>query len=94
MKRGQYAAIFCSHQREEAARTANPGQTTLFFGVREGFFGYVFDEADPNGVYCPFCVGCGSIVKYPYLESDASHPMTALGMFDVSARPFVPGSTL
>jgi hypothetical protein len=41
---------------------------------------------------CP--AGCGSIVKYPFLEMDASHPRAVLGMFDVSARPFVPGSTL
>lgn len=53
-----------------------------------------FDEADPNGVYCPFCAGCGSLVKYPFLEKDAPRPRAVLGMFDVSARPFVPGSTL
>jgi len=53
-----------------------------------------FDEADLNGVYCPFCAGCGSIVKYPFLEKDASRARAVLGMFDVSARPFVPGSTL
>jgi hypothetical protein len=33
-------------------------------------------------------------VKYPFLEKDALHPRAVLGMFDVSARPFVPGSTL
>jgi len=53
-----------------------------------------FDEADLNGVYCPFCAGCGSIVKYPFLEKGASRARAVLGMFDVSARPFVPGSTL
>jgi hypothetical protein len=53
-----------------------------------------FDEADLNAVYCPFSAGCGSIVKFPFLEIDASHPRAVLGMFDVSARPFVPGSTL
>ncbi len=53
-----------------------------------------FDEADLNGVYCPFCAGCGSIVKYPFLEKEAARPRAVLGMFDVSARPFVPGATL
>ena len=53
-----------------------------------------FDEADLNGVYCPFCAGCGSIVKYPFIERESSRPRAVLGMFDVSARPFVPGSTL
>jgi hypothetical protein len=33
-------------------------------------------------------------VQYPYLERDAERPRAVLGMFDVSARPFVPGSTL
>ena len=53
-----------------------------------------FDESDLNAVYCPFCAGCGSIVKYPFLEKDAPHPRAVLGMFDISARPFLPGSTL
>jgi hypothetical protein len=53
-----------------------------------------FAEADADGVYCPFCAGCGSIVKYPFLEKDASRPRAVLGMFDVSARPFVPGAKL
>jgi hypothetical protein len=53
-----------------------------------------FDEADLNGVYCPFCAGCGSIVKYPFLEKGAPRPRAVLGMFDVSARPFVPGGSL
>lgn len=53
-----------------------------------------FDEADLNGVYCPFCAGCASIVKYPFLEGESARPRAVLGMFDVSARPFVPGTTL
>jgi uncharacterized protein (DUF169 family) len=53
-----------------------------------------FDEADLNGVHCPFCAGCGSIVKYPFLERNATRPRAVLGMFDVSARPYVPGQTL
>ena len=48
-----------------------------------------FSEADPNGVYCPFCAGCGAIVKYPLLENTAERPRAVLGMFDISARPFV-----
>ncbi len=53
-----------------------------------------FDEADLNGVYCPFSAGCGSIVKHPFLEKVSPRPRAVLGMFDVSARPFVPGSAL
>jgi len=53
-----------------------------------------FDEVDPNGVFAPFSAGCGSIVQYPYLEKASDHPRCVLGMFDVSARPYVPQGTL
>ena len=53
-----------------------------------------FDEAEPNGVFAPFAAGCGSIVHYPYLEKDSERPRAVLGMFDVSARPFVPENVL
>lgn len=53
-----------------------------------------FDEADPNGVFAPFAAGCGSIVQYPYLEKASQRPRGVLGMFDVSARPCVPGDVL
>jgi len=45
-------------------------------------------------VVAPFAAGCGSIVQYPYLEREAESPRGILGMFDVSARPFVPSDTL
>jgi uncharacterized protein (DUF169 family) len=48
-----------------------------------------FDEADPNGVFAPFAAGCGSIVQYPFLEKESDRPRGVLGMFDVSARPWV-----
>jgi hypothetical protein len=73
-------------------------QVVIFFAppdVLSGLYTLAgFDEADLNAVYCPFCAGCGSIVKYPFLEKDAPRPRAVLGMFDVSARPFVPASTL
>jgi uncharacterized protein (DUF169 family) len=53
-----------------------------------------FDEAEPNGVFCPFCAGCGAIVQYPYLEKGSARPRAVIGMFDVSARPYVPRETL
>lgn len=66
----------------------------IFFAtadVASGLFTLAnFDEKDPNGVFAPFCAGCASIVQYPYLEKDADQPRCVLGMFDVSARPFVP----
>ncbi len=53
-----------------------------------------FDEAEPNGVFCPFSAGCGSIVQYPYLENSSTRPRAVIGMFDVSARPYVPKDTV
>ena len=53
-----------------------------------------FDQVDPNGVFAPFAAGCGTIVQYPYLERDSEHPRAVIGMFDVSARPYVPKDTL
>lgn len=53
-----------------------------------------FDEAEPNGVFAPFGSGCSSIVQYPYLEKDSKRPRGVIGLFDISARPFVPPNVL
>jgi hypothetical protein len=53
-----------------------------------------FDEADPNGVICPFGSGCASIVYYPYMESKSAHPRCVMGMFDISARPCIGENSL
>ena len=53
-----------------------------------------FDKSEPNGVFCPFSAGCGSVVQYPFLENGSERPQAVLGMFDMSARPCVPKETL
>lgn len=53
-----------------------------------------YDEPHPNGVFAPFCAGCASIVDYPRKELKSSSPRAVLGMFDVSARPYVPPGVL
>ena len=53
-----------------------------------------FDTAEPSGVVAPFGAGCGSIVLYPYLEKDNPLPKGVIGLFDPSARPYVPAGTL
>jgi hypothetical protein len=53
-----------------------------------------FDQADPNGVICPFGSGCSSIIHYPRLEQQSDHPRAVFGMFDPSARPCVPTDIL
>jgi len=53
-----------------------------------------YDEAEPNGVLAPFGSGCSTVVHYPFLEKDSSRPRAVIGLFDVSARPFVADNTL
>jgi uncharacterized protein (DUF169 family) len=53
-----------------------------------------FDEAEQNMVIAPFGSGCASIVQYPFMEVKSPHPRAVIGMFDISARPFVSKDTL
>ena len=63
--------------------------------VLSGFFILAnYDEVEPNGVFTPFAAACSSIVMYPYIERDAERPRAVLGMFDVTARPYVPKESL
>ncbi|MBN1381448.1 MAG: DUF169 domain-containing protein [Deltaproteobacteria bacterium] len=48
-----------------------------------------FDSVDPQGVIAPFGAGCASIVMSPFLELKSENPRPVIGMFDVSARPYV-----
>jgi uncharacterized protein (DUF169 family) len=53
-----------------------------------------FDEAEQDMVIAPFGSGCASIVQYPFLEVKSARPKSVIGMFDVSARPFVDKNNL
>jgi hypothetical protein len=53
-----------------------------------------YDWADPHGVIAPMGSGCASILQYPFAEASSAHPRCVLGMFDVSARPYVLGDRL
>jgi hypothetical protein len=48
-----------------------------------------FDQSEPDSTIAPFAAGCGSIVYFPFMEKDAERPRAVLGLFDVSARPYV-----
>jgi hypothetical protein len=78
-------------------REDNP-EVVIFFAqpdVLSGLFTLVnFDESQPEGAFIPACAGCTSIVSYPYLEKDSSHPRAVIGMFDPSARLYVPKDVL
>ncbi|MGB8657795.1 MAG: DUF169 domain-containing protein [Candidatus Zixiibacteriota bacterium] len=91
-------AKFIVFKRWDKLEESDSPEVVIFFSppdVLSGLFTLAsFDEADPNGVFAPFSAGCGSIVLYPYLERDSKHPRCVLGMFDVSARPWVPENVL
>jgi uncharacterized protein (DUF169 family) len=77
--------------------TDNP-EVVIFFtepDVLSGLFTLAsFDEAGQNIAFTPFGSGCSTIVQYPYLELNVPNPRAIIGMFDVSARPFVPRNVL
>lgn len=53
-----------------------------------------FDHPDLNGAIALFGSGCSSIVYNPLRELQSEHPRAVLGMFDISARTYVPPETL
>jgi uncharacterized protein (DUF169 family) len=91
-------ARFIVFKRFDALEEGDNPEAVIFFAqpdVLSGLFTLAnFDETEPNGVFCPFSAGCGSIVQYPYLEKQSARPRAVIGMFDVSARPYVPKETL
>jgi hypothetical protein len=48
-----------------------------------------FHSTDGSSVISPQSSGCGALINYPMAEKDKEHPRAILGMFDISARPFV-----
>ena len=57
--------------------TADNPDVVIFFARPEVFSALFtlanFDQADPNGVICPFGSGCSSIINYPRLEGQRDH---------------------
>ena len=91
-------ARFIVFKRWDMLEESDEAEAVVFFArpdVLSGLFTLAnFDESEANGVFAPFAAGCGSIVHYPYLEKDTERPRAVLGMFDVSARPFIPEDVL
>jgi len=91
-------AKFIVFKRWDMLEESDTPEVVIFFApadVLSGLFTLAnFDEVEANAVFAPFAAGCGSIVQYPYLEKDSDRPRAVLGMFDVSARPFVQDNIL
>jgi len=73
-------------------------EVVIFFSppdVLSGLFTLAnYDEARPEAVIAPMGSGCSSIVTYPYLERDSANPRAVIGLFDPSARPYLPEDRL
>jgi len=89
---------FIVFKRWDNLEEADNPEVVIFFAepdVLAGLFTLArFDEADRNAVSAPFGSGCSTIVQHPYLERESEHPRATIGMFDPSARPFVPRNTI
>ena len=91
-------ARFIVFKRWDLLNELDEPDVVIFFArpdVLSGLFTLAnFDEIGLDGVFTPFGSGCSSIVYYPFLEKNSLRQRVILGLFDVSARPFVPENTL
>ena len=82
---------------DNISETDDP-EVVIFFAkpdVLSGLFTLAnFDQTDPNGSITPFGAGCASVVYFPYLESKSEKQRAVIGMFDITARPFVPANVI
>lgn len=73
-------------------------EVVIFFATPDVLSGLFtlsgYDRDDLHGNIAPFGAGCASIVQYPLLESLKDKPAAVIGMFDVSARPYVQENVL
>ncbi len=85
-------------KRWDALDEADNPQVVIFLArpdVLSGLFTLAnFSSAERQAVIAPFCSGCGSIINYPLSERERDEPRAVMGMFDVSARPFVKDGVL
>jgi hypothetical protein len=85
-------------KRWDKLEAVDEPQVVVFFAkpdVLSGLYTLAnFDSADPNAVIAPMGSGCSSIIQNPFLEIAARHPRAVLGLFDLSARPFVAADEL
>lgn len=89
---------FIVFKRWDMLEESDEPEVVIFFAqpdVLSGLFTLArFDEAELNTVFTPFGSGCSTIVQYPYLEGGSERLRGVIGMFDPSARPFVPKDVL
>jgi uncharacterized protein (DUF169 family) len=98
MPKFEAPAKYAVFKRWDQLDATDQPDVVIFFAkpdVLAGLFTLAsYDEAQDSGVRAPFGAGCATIVQYPYLEKDSPRPRCILGMFDPSARPYVPADTV
>lgn len=86
-------APFIVFKRWDNLEAGDDPEVVIFFAtvdVVAGLFTLAnFDQTGLEGASTPMGAGCATIVAYPYREKDSPHPRAVIGMFDISARPFV-----
>lgn len=89
---------FILFKRIDALTETDDPAVVVFFASPDalsGLFTLVnYEESIPDGVMAPMCAGCSSIIYYPFMQLGAERPRAVLGMFDISARPYVPADML
>lgn len=89
---------FIIFKRWDRLEESDSPEVVIFFAqpdVLSGLFTLArFDEVGLDAVFTPFGSGCSTIVQHPYRERESDRPRAIIGMFDVSARPYVPRNTL
>ena len=92
------AGRYIVFKRWDELLEADQPEGVVFFApadVLSGLFTLAnFDRADAEGAFAPFSAGCGSIVRFVRLEAQKERPRAVVGMFDISARPFVESNLL
>jgi hypothetical protein len=85
-------------KRWDCLEATDEPEVAVFFGtpdVISGVFGLAnYDEPGLEPVCSPWGAGCATLVGYPCIEQQRDHPRCVLGMFDISARPWVQKDTL
>ncbi len=86
-------AEYITFKRWDKIGVNNYPEAVIFFAkpdILAGLFTLAnFDDETGNAVIAPFSSGCGSTIMLAYNEQQKSDPKSILGMFDVSARPYI-----
>jgi hypothetical protein len=84
-------------KRWDLLESGDEPEAVIFFAKADVLSGLYtlagFDEVEDR-VIAPFGAGCSTIVLHPYLQNQSDTPHCIMGMFDLSARPYVPADTI